>query len=113
MDLVKVTYPKRFEVYWLNLDHTVGSEVKKTRPCVVISPDSLNQTLQTVLVAPMTTIPKKWPFRIPITHKKTRGQVMLDQIRVASKKRLHKADGRVSSKTQDDILECLNHMFMR
>lgn len=78
----------------------------------MISPDSMNQGLQTVLVAPMTTTTKDWPFRIPVTHRKTKGQVMLDQIRVVSKKRLHKLDGKVQEKTKTAILECLNSMFM-
>ncbi len=111
--MVKHTYPKRFEVYWVNLDPTIGAEVKKkTRPCVVVSPDSMNQGLQTVLVAPMTTTSKAWPFRVSVTHKKTKGQVMLDQIRVVSKKRLHRLDGSVHAKTKADILECLNTMFL-
>ncbi len=110
--MVKPTHPKRFEVYRINLDPTIGAEVKKTRPCVVISPDSMNQGLQTVLVAPMTTTKKTWPFRIPVTHQKTKGQVMLDQIRIVSKKRLHKIDGMVHAKTKADILECLHTMFM-
>ena len=111
--MVRATFTKRFEVYWINLDPTVGAEVKKTRPCVVISPDSMNQGLQTVLVAPMTTTRKAWPFRISITHRKTKGLVILDQIRVVSKKRLHKLDGVIHAKTKTTILECLNSMFMR
>ncbi len=106
------SYPKRFEVYWVNLDPTVGAEVQKTRPCVIISPDSMNQGLQTVLIAPMTTTLKNWPFRIAITHKKTKGQIMLDQVRAVSKKRLYKADGVISAKTKSDILKCLNDMFV-
>ena len=92
--MVKPTYPKRFDVYWVNLDPTIGAEVKKTRPCVILSPDSMNQGLKTVLIAPMTTTMKNWPFRVPVTHKKNKGQVMLDQIRAVSKKRLHKRGGR-------------------
>ncbi len=110
--MVKPIHPKRFEVYWVNLDPTIGAEVKKTRPCVVISPDSINQGLQTVLVAPMTTTVKQWPFRISVSHKKTKGQVMLDQIQVVSKKRLHKVDGMIHAKTKTDILECLQTMFL-
>ncbi len=111
--MVKPVTPKRFEIYWVNLDPTIGAEVKKTRPFVVISPDSMNQGLLTVLIAPMTTATKNWPFRIPITHKKTKGQIMLDQIRSVSKKRLHRVDGRVSPKVKATLLECLNHMFMQ
>lgn len=110
--MVKSNHPKRFEIYWVNLDPTVGAEAKKTRPCVVISPDSMNEGLLTILMAPMTTTTKDWPFRIPITHKKNHGQIMLDQIRAVSKKRLHRVDGRVNSKVKTELLECLNHMFM-
>jgi mRNA interferase MazF len=106
-----VGYPKRFEVYWVSLDPTIGAEVQKTRPCVVISPDSLNEGLQTVMVAPMTTTHKRWPFRIPITHHQTKGQVMLDQIRTVSRKRLYKQDGTVSPKARQAILACLAQMF--
>lgn len=109
--MVKAPFPKRFGVYWVNLDPTIGAEAKKTRPCVIISPNSMNQGLKTVLIAPMTTTMKNWPFRIPVTHKKTKGQVMLDQIRAVSKKRLHKADGTVSVKVKTGILECLKNMF--
>jgi len=109
--MVKTSYPKRFGVYWVNLDPAIGAEVQKTRPCVIISPDSMNQGLKTVLIAPMTTTMKNWPFRVPVTHRKTKGQVMLDQIRAVSKKRLHKADGTVSAKVKIGILECLKDMF--
>ena len=109
--MVKGRYPKRFEVYWINLDPTVSAEVKKTKPCVIISPDSMNQGLQTVLVAPMTTTKKNWPFRILVSHKGTEGQIMLDQVRTISKKRLAKTDGKIPVKTQNSILECLGNMF--
>ena len=111
--MVKERYPKRFEVYWINLDPTVGAEVKKTRPCVIISPDSMNRGLQTVLVAPMTTTAKNWPFRIAIAHKGKKGQVMLDQIRAISKKRLVRQDGNLSIRSQNSVLECLSAMFIR
>jgi len=112
MDMVKTVFPKRFEVYWVNLDPTIGTEVKKTRPCVIISPDSMNQGLHTVLIAPMTTTVKRWPFRILISHKKTDGQIMLDQIRGISKKRLTRPDGVVSVKARNRILEALRVMFL-
>ncbi len=112
MAVVKSTYPKRFEIYRVNLDPNIGAEVKKTRPCVIISPDSMNQGLKTVLVAPMATTLKKWPFRIAVTHKKVNGQIMLDQIRAVSKKRLHKMEGTISTKVRSDVLKCLNNMFI-
>ncbi len=72
----------------------------------------MNQCLQTILVAPMTTTKKTWPFRIPVTHQKTKGQVVLEQIQVVSKNRLHKKDGMIHAKTKSEILECLHTMFM-
>ncbi len=113
MDMVKTTFPKRFEIYWVNLDPTIGAEVKKMRPCVIISPDSMNQGLHTVLIAPMTTTIKQWPFRILISHNKTEGQIMLDQIRGISKKRLARPDGIVSTKSRNRILETLREMFVQ
>ena len=112
MDMVAKTFPKRFEVYWINLDPTIGAEAKKTRPCVIISPNSMNEGLQTVIIAPMTSAHKKWPFRIAVTHKKKKGQIMLDQMRTVSKKRLHKRSGIVSPKAKNAVVECLNEMFM-
>ena len=109
--MVKGTYPKRFEIYWINLDPTISSEVKKTRPCVIISPSCMNQGLQTAIVAPMTSTYKNWDFRVPITHKSKQGQVMLDQMRSVSKKRLVKLDGTVSTKTKEQIIDCLLEMF--
>ncbi len=111
--MVKTAFPKRFEIYWVNLDPTIGAEVKKTRPCVIISPDSMNQGLHTVLIAPMTTTIKRWPFRISISHKKSEGQIMLDQIRGISKKRLTHPDGMVSAKARNRILEALRVMFVQ
>ena len=104
-------YPKRFDIYWINLDPTIGAEVKKTRPCVVISPDSMNKGLHTVIIAPLTSTLKQWPFRIAVTHKKKKGQMMLDQLRVVSKQRLHKVDGRISSAAQSSITAILGEMF--
>ena len=111
--MVKIRYPKRFDVHWINLDPTVGAEVKKTRPCVVISPNSMNHGLQTVLIAPMTTTSKNWPFRIPVLHKGKEGQVMLDQIRAISKKRLVRYDGNLSIDSKNSVLECLRSLFVQ
>lgn len=110
--MVGKSFPKRFEVYWINLDPTIGAEAKKTRPCVIISPNSMNEGLQTVIIAPLTSAHKNWPFRIVVTHKKKKGQIMLDQMRAVSKKRLHKKDGAVSPKAKNAVIECLNEMFM-
>jgi len=81
---------KRFDVYLINLDPTVGSEIQKTRPCLVISPDEMNHHIRTVIVAPMTSAEKDYPTRVSCTFKKKRGQVVLDQIRTLDKSRLLK-----------------------
>lgn len=74
----------------VNLDPTQGSEMKKTRPCVVISPNEMNQYLQTIVIAPMTTQSKTYPTRVPIIHNEIQGWVVLDQIRTIDKKRIIK-----------------------
>ncbi len=89
---------------------SIGAEAKKTSPYVIISPDSMNQGLHTVLIAPTTM--KQWPFRILISHKKTEGQIMLDQIRGISKKRLIRPDGMLSVKIRNRIIEALRVMFL-
>ena len=84
MDMVK-----QYEIYFVNLDPTVGAEVKKTRPCVIISPDELNKFLNTVIIAPITSTIRNYPTRLDLILQKRNGQIMLDQIRAIDKSRLH------------------------
>ena len=79
---------KRFEVYLVNLDPTVGSEIKKTRPCLIISPDEMNRFIRTVIVAPMTSKGTPYPTRVACKFRGQRGQIVLDQIRTVDKARL-------------------------
>ena len=102
---------KRFEVYVVNLDPTIGSEIKKTRPCVVISPDQLNQNIKTVIVAPMTTKVKSYPTRVSCKLQSKQGTVVLDQIRTVDKSRLIHKIGRLDSKTQAEVLRVLGEIF--
>ena len=102
---------KRGDIWLVNLDPTVGSEIKKSRPCVVISPPELNAHLRTVIVAPMTSKGFAAPFRIPVTHAGTKGLVVLDQLRTVDKTRLVKKMGSVSSKTLNATLTTLQEMF--
>jgi len=102
---------KRFEVHLVNLDPTIGSEIKKTRPCVVVSPDEMNRHISTVIVAPMTTKGKVYPTRIKCKFEGKTGQVVLDQLRTVDKRRLVKRLGRIKKKTQQEILEKLAEMF--
>ena len=102
---------KRFEVYLVNLDPTVGSEIKKTRPCLVISPDEMNRYINTVIIAPMTTKGNIYPTRVSCTFKRKQGLIVLDQIRTIDKARLIKRIGKIDSSTQDKVLEVLAEMF--
>jgi mRNA interferase MazF len=104
---------KRFEVYLIALDPTIGSEIQKTRPCAVVSPDEMNRHIQTVIVAPMTTKGKKYPTRIECKFKGKQGQIVLDQIRTIDKTRLVKKLGELSEETQEEALRVLAEMFAK
>jgi mRNA interferase MazF len=101
----------RFDVYLTNLDPTVGSEIKKNRPCLIISPDEMNRHIRTVIVAPMTTAAKDYPTRVPCTFKKKKGQIVLDQIRTIDKTRLIKKLGTIDPKTQLGVISVLQRLF--
>lgn len=102
---------KRFEVYLVNLDPTVGSEIKKTRPYLVISPDEMNRHIATVIIAPMTTKGRDYPTRVTCKFQGKSGQVVLDQLRTVDKKRLVRKVGRLNKKTQQSVLLILAEMF--
>ena len=104
---------RRFDVYLINLDPTIGSEIKKTRPCLVISPDEMNRWIRTVIVAPMTTKGRSYPTRVSCQFQGKEGQVALDQIRTVDKSRLIKKLGRLNEKEQDEALAILAEMFAR
>ncbi|HKI37541.1 MAG TPA: type II toxin-antitoxin system PemK/MazF family toxin [Gemmataceae bacterium] len=101
----------RFEVYLINLDPTVGSEIKKTRPCLVVSPDEINHNIRTVIVAPLTTKGQPYPTRVPCRFKGKEGQVVLDQIRTVDRSRLIKKLGKLDDKTAAAVLDVLQEMF--
>ncbi len=101
----------RFDVFLVSLDPTVGHEIKKTRPCLVISPDEMNHNISTVIVAPMTTKGKGYPTRIPCSFQGKRGQIVLDQIRTIDKDRLVKRLGTISRSAQKKVLDILQEMF--
>ncbi len=81
---------KQYQIVLVNLDPTIGSEMKKTRPCVIISPNEMNRYLQTIVIAPMTSSSKPYPTRIEIKHKITKGWIVLDQIRTIDRQRIVK-----------------------
>ena len=101
----------RFEVYLVSLDPTQGREIKKTRPCLIISPDEMNQHIDTVIVAPMTTKGRDYPTRVACTFQGKSGQVVLDQIRTIDKARLIKKLGSISSQTQTKVLKIIAEIF--
>ena len=101
----------RFEVYLINLDPTQGHEIKKTRPCLIISPNEMNHYISTVIVAPMTSRGRNYPTRVPCTFKGTKGQVVLDQLRTVDKTRLIKKLGVLSKSAQLKTLAVLQEMF--
>jgi mRNA interferase MazF len=101
----------RFEVYLINLDPTKGSEINKTHPCLVISPDEMNHNIKTVIVAPMTTKGKQYPSRVKCRFKGKEGLIVLDQIRTVDNHRLIKKLGRIDKGTVEDVLMVLHKMF--
>jgi len=104
---------KRFDVFLVALDPTVGHEIKKTRPCTVISPDELNHHINTVIIAPMTSKGRDYPTRVPCTFQEIEGQIVLDQIRTVDKTRLVRRLGRLSSTASDRLLNVLIEMFQK
>ena len=102
---------KRFEIYLVNLDPTIGSEIKKMRPCLVISPDEMNSHIATVIIAPMTTKGYPYPSRVNCQFQGKDGLIVLDQIRTADKIRLIKKLGQIDVETQKTVLAVLGEMF--
>jgi mRNA interferase MazF len=101
----------RFDVVLINLDPTVGSEIKKTRPCLVISPDEMNRHIRNVIIAPMTLASKDYPTRVSCRFKKKKGQIVLDQIRTVDKTRLVKKLGVIDANAQLKVMSVLQKLF--
>jgi mRNA interferase MazF len=102
---------KRFDVYLVALDPTLGAEIKKTRPCVVISPDEMNRHIRTVIVAPMTTQRHAYPTRVTCTFEGKKAEIVLDQIRTVDRTRLIKRLGRVGPRAREQVLSVLADLF--
>ena len=107
MDLVI----SRFEVYLINLDPTIGKEIKKTRPCLIISPDDMNKYISTIIIAPMKTKGRSYPTRIPCNFDGKDGQIVLDQIRTVDKIRIIRKLGKITTSTQKEVLSALTELF--
>ena len=106
MDLVK-----RFEIYFIEFDPTKGSEINKTRPAVIISPDEMNRALNTVIIAPLTSTLKNYPSRVNCTVKNKKGQVALDQMRAIDKSRILNKLAILKEKEQNEVLTILQEIF--
>ena len=102
---------KHFEVYLVNLDPTLGSEIQKTRPCLIISPDEMNVHIATVIIAPMTTKGREYPTRIPCRFQDKDGEIVLDQIRTVDKERLVKKLGKIDLVTEKKVLAAVMELF--
>ena len=103
---------KQYDVYLINLNPTIGSEIKKTRPCIVISPDEMNRNIQTIIIAPMTTKSHGYPTRVKITFKRKTGWIVLDQIRTVDSKRLVRRLGRVADDTITKVKTIIKEMLV-
>lgn len=101
----------RFDVFLIRLDPTEGREIRKTRPCLIIAPDEMNQHIDTVIIAPMTTKSRSYPTRIPVRFKGKSGQIVLDQIRTVEKSRLVKRVGKIDELTRTQVLTLLAELF--
>ena len=102
----------QYEIVLVNLDPTIGSEIKKTRPCLIISPNEMNKFLQTLIIAPITSTSKPYPTRIEIKVKETKGWVVIDQIRTVDKRRITKIFGKISENEILKIKEVLKETFV-
>ena len=102
---------RRFEVFLVNLDPTVGSEIRKARPCVVVSPDEMNRYVRTVVVAPLTTAGRPYPSRVPVRFSGKNGQVVVDQLRTVDKIRLARRLGALEPREAAAVLEVLREFF--
>lgn len=105
--------PRRDEVWLVALDPSRGSEIRKTRPCLVVSPDEMNRHLMTTIVAPMTTTERPFPTRVSVNFQGKKGQVALDQLRTVDRQRLVRKLGTVSAKTANSVSAVLTEMFAR
>ena len=108
-----VSVPRRDEVWLIRLDPSLGAEIRKTRPCLVVSPDEMNEPLRTVLVAPMTTTLRNYPTRVTVKFLGKTGQIALDQIRAIDRERLVRKLGTIPARVTQEISDVLPEMFAR
>jgi len=111
MDMVERKPVQRFEVHLISLNPTKGFEIRKTRPCLIISPNEMNKHIKTAIIAPMTSTIKNYPTRVTTTFQGKKGQIVLDQIRTVDKSRLIKNLGSISKAAEEKVLGVLQEMF--
>jgi len=104
---------RQYEIFLVNLDPTIGHEMQKVRPCVIISPDEMNKRIETVIIAPMTTKSHKYPTRIEIIFQNKTGWIVLDQIRTVDKKRLIQKIGELNEQTSTKIKNVIMEMLVK
>ena len=102
----------QYNIVLVNLDPTVGSEIKKTRPCVVISPDEMNKYINTIVIAPMTSQSKSYPTRVKVTHDNKKGWIVIDQIRTIDKLRIIKTLDKLSEKEIKEVKKIIRETFV-
>ena len=102
----------QYEVFLINLDPTIGHEIKKTRPCVVISPNEMNRNIQTIVIAPMTTKSHDYPTRVKVKFQSKNGWIVLDQIRTVDKRRLGKKLGRITRSEIEKVKYVIKEMLV-
>ncbi|PKP60286.1 MAG: growth inhibitor PemK [Candidatus Altiarchaeales archaeon HGW-Altiarchaeales-1] len=102
----------QYDIFLISLDPTIGHEIKKVRPCVVISPNEMNEYISTVIIAPMTTKTHSYPIRVPVEFNGKRGEIVLDQIRTVDKRRLIKKIGKVDENTINNIKSVIKEMLV-
>jgi len=105
-------FPTQHSIYLINLDPTIGHEIKKTRPCAVISPNEMNQHLNTIIIAPMTTKSHNYPTRVQLTFAQKIGWIVLDQLRTVDRKRIIKKIGTLNDETIVKIKNVIHEMFI-
>ena len=103
---------RQYQIVLVNLDPTIGSEIKKTRPCVVISPNEMNKYLRTIVVAPMTTTSRKYPTRIEVKHDRKIGWIVIDQIRTVDKQRIIKVLGKMTKTEIKEVKLVIKEAFV-
>ena len=103
---------KQYQIVLVNLDPTIGSEIRKTRPCVIISPDEMNKYLRTIIIAPMTTVSRNYPTRVKVRHDKKNGWIVIDQVRTIDKRRIIKILGKLKNNEIKKVKDIIKETFV-